>query len=190
MEKASELHSENRRLRKELRQKDQLHMDSNESLLQGAKSKIQKLALNATLTDDNYAAHQLSSTATSTLENVELMKALETVYQHNENLKRHNDELQALLADAQDEIFTLREEVEVHQANPPIQRLLESNEDQKTWGTSISSLKQDTDSLHRLTLDPRASQGMKNSRVNHRYGEVLPWRLSEFDRDEFNIQIE
>ncbi|KAJ3886551.1 hypothetical protein GG344DRAFT_81595 [Lentinula edodes] len=128
MEKASKLHSENRRLRKELRQKDQLHMDSNESLLQGAKSKIQKLALNATVrlnephsTDDNYAAHQLGSTATSTLENAELTKALETVYGHNENLKRHNDELQALLADAQDEIFTLREEVEVHLANPPIQ---------------------------------------------------------------------
>ncbi|KAH7873883.1 uncharacterized protein C8R40DRAFT_1070718 [Lentinula edodes] len=160
-------------------------MDSNESLLQGAKSKIQKLALNATLTDDNYAAHQLSSTATSTLENVELTKALETVYQHNENLKRHNDELQALLADAQDEIFTLREEVEVHQANPPIQRLLESNEDQKTWGTSISSLKQDTDSLHRLTLDPRASQGNEEQQ-----GEPPIRRLSEFDQDEFNIQIE
>ncbi|KAJ4492336.1 hypothetical protein C8R41DRAFT_920105 [Lentinula lateritia] len=111
MDKASELHSENRRLRKELRQKDQLHMDSNESLLQGAKSKIQKLALNATL----------GSTATSTLENAELTKALETVYGHNKNLKRHNNELQALLADAQDEIFTMREEVEVHLANPPIQ---------------------------------------------------------------------
>lgn len=174
-------------------------MDSNESLLQGAKSKIQKLALNATVrfneprsTDDNYAAHQLGSTATSTLENAELTKALETVYGHNENLKRHNDELQALLADAQDEIFTMREEVEVHLANPPIQwgsfhsiisvlhwlvsddfwkamkikRLgallpLHSNRTRILWIHSYL--------IHALT------RGMKNSRVNHRYGEVLAW---------------
>ncbi|KAJ4493265.1 hypothetical protein C8R41DRAFT_919743 [Lentinula lateritia] len=175
MEKASELHSENRRLRKELRQKDQLHMDSNESLLQGAKSKIQKLALNATF----------GSTATSTLENAELTKALETVYGHNENLKRHNDELQALLADAQDEIFTMREEVQVHLANPPIQRLLESNEDQKTWGASTSSLKQDTDPLNPLIPDPCAYQGNEEQQ-----GEPPIRGLSEFDRDEFNVQIE
>ncbi|KAJ3925012.1 MAG: hypothetical protein NXY57DRAFT_968567 [Lentinula lateritia] len=192
MDKASELHSENRRLRKELRQKDQLHMDSNELLLQGAKSKIQKLALNATVhfneprsTDDNYAAHQLGSTATSTLENAELTKALETVYGHNKNLKRHNNELQALLADAQDEIFTMREEVEVHLANPPIQRLLESNEDQKTWGASTSSLKQDTDPLNPLIPDPRAYQGNEEQQ-----GEPPIRCLSEFDRDEFNVQIE
>ncbi|KAJ4474131.1 hypothetical protein C8J55DRAFT_562772 [Lentinula edodes] len=173
MKKASELQSEVYRLQKELKLKDQLCVDSKESLLQGAKSKIQMLALNAAS----------GSTGTSTSENLELTKALENLYSHNEKLKRHNDELQTLLANAQDEIYNLREEVE-HRANPPMQRLLECNEDYKTRDVSSSSLEMDANIFNRSTLDLRAPHGEEWQ------AEPPMQHLSEIDQDVSHIHIE
>ncbi|KIK64794.1 hypothetical protein GYMLUDRAFT_56777 [Collybiopsis luxurians FD-317 M1] len=106
-EKTSKLQSEMRRLQDELEQRRLLRMESTESLVQDAKTRIQIL--------------QASIGSPSTLsENSELTKVLESLVDDNEGLKRDNAELQALLTESRDDLHALQQEVEEQRANIPI----------------------------------------------------------------------
>ncbi|KAF5392979.1 hypothetical protein D9757_001094 [Collybiopsis confluens] len=103
-EKTSKLQSEVRRLQDELEQKRILRMETTESLIQDARSRIQML--------------QSTIGSPSTLsENSELTKVLESLVDDNEGLKRDNAELQSLLAESRDDLHGLQQEVEEQRAN-------------------------------------------------------------------------
>ncbi|KAJ3964231.1 hypothetical protein EV361DRAFT_942574 [Lentinula raphanica] len=105
-DKTSKLQAEVRRLQDELEQKRLLRMESTESLLQNARSRIEML--HATLGSP------------STSESAELTTVLESLVNDNEGLKRDNAELQTLLAESRDDLHALQQEVEEQRANIPI----------------------------------------------------------------------
>ncbi|KAJ3788914.1 hypothetical protein GGU10DRAFT_344963 [Lentinula aff. detonsa] len=105
-DKTSKLQSDVRRLQDELEQKRLLRMESTESLLHDARSRIQML--HATLGSP------------STSESAELTTVLESLVKDNEGLKRDNAELQTLLAESRDDLHALQQEVEEQRANMPM----------------------------------------------------------------------
>ncbi|KAJ3770512.1 hypothetical protein FB446DRAFT_790424 [Lentinula raphanica] len=96
--KNSKLHSEVQQLRDELKQRNLYQKEFKGSLLQSAKSQIQKL----------YAKLSL----TTALESTALTKSLEDACAHNEELKQYVRELEHFLVDARDEILALRQDTE------------------------------------------------------------------------------
>ncbi|KAE9407242.1 hypothetical protein BT96DRAFT_914824 [Gymnopus androsaceus JB14] len=103
-EKTSKLQSEVRRLQNELEEKRILRMESTESLLKDARSRIQML-------------HASIGGPSTDSENSELTKVLESLVDDNEGLKRDNAELQSLLAESRDDLYALQQEVEEQRAN-------------------------------------------------------------------------
>ena len=114
------LQSEVRRLQNELEEKCLLRMESTESLLKDARSRIQMLhasvspVLEECLT--SLISSQIGGPSTDT-ENSELTKVLESLVDNNEGLKRDNAELQSLFAESRDDLYALQQEVEEQRAN-------------------------------------------------------------------------
>ncbi|KAJ3907996.1 hypothetical protein F5879DRAFT_1054821 [Lentinula edodes] len=105
-DKTLKLQSEVRRLQDELEQKRLLRMESTESLLQNARSRIQIL--------------HTTFGSQSTSESAEVTNVLESLVNDNEGLKRDNAELQTLLAESRDDLHALQQEVEERRANMPM----------------------------------------------------------------------
>ncbi|KAF9067686.1 hypothetical protein BDP27DRAFT_1328526 [Rhodocollybia butyracea] len=106
-DKTSNLQSEVRRLQNELEHRRLLRLESTESLLQDARSRIQML-------------HDTIGSPSTLSEDSELTKVLESLVDDNEGLKRDNAELQHLLAESRDDLHALQQEVEEQRANMPI----------------------------------------------------------------------
>ncbi|KAJ3762555.1 hypothetical protein EV360DRAFT_66951 [Lentinula raphanica] len=103
---AAKLRSQVSQLQLELREKILHQTEFKGTLLQGTKSHIQRL----------YA--KLNSTRAS--ESIELTNSLEAACTCNEELRQHIKELEDFLADARDEINTLRQDVEEQDPDIPI----------------------------------------------------------------------
>ncbi|KIL60960.1 hypothetical protein M378DRAFT_1059980 [Amanita muscaria Koide BX008] len=103
-EKTAKLQVEVRRLQESLESKRMTHMESSESTIQDARTRIQLMQNN-----------QLSSLSRD--EHDELMKLMESLVTDNEMLKRDNAELQTLLADCREDVHALQEEVEEQRVN-------------------------------------------------------------------------
>ncbi|KAJ4486463.1 hypothetical protein C8R41DRAFT_768738 [Lentinula lateritia] len=105
-DKTLKLQSEVRRLQDELEQKRLLRMESTESLLQNARTRIQML--------------HTTFGSQSTSESAEVTNVLESLVNDNEGLKRDNAELQSLLAESRDDLHALQQEVEERRADMPM----------------------------------------------------------------------
>ncbi|KAJ7094351.1 hypothetical protein C8R44DRAFT_890384 [Mycena epipterygia] len=103
-ERTSKLQSEVRRLQNALEEKREHRLESTESILVDARSRLESLQ---------------RSVGAPSQQQPELTGVLETLVDDNETLKRDNAELQALLADAREDCRALQEEVEDQRVNPP-----------------------------------------------------------------------
>ncbi|KAJ3782311.1 hypothetical protein GGU10DRAFT_378732 [Lentinula aff. detonsa] len=105
--KADTLSSELRQLGDELKQKNHLHKEATESLVQVAKTQMQTLNTELRLTPVS--------------ENAEYTNILQSMSQNEEDLQQENMELRTFLSEARDELHALQQEVEEQQIHLPIQ---------------------------------------------------------------------
>ncbi|PPQ95877.1 hypothetical protein CVT26_015569 [Gymnopilus dilepis] len=105
-EKTNKLQAEVRRLQESLEEKRHSRLESSETILRDAKSRL-----------DSFRNSQVGLTAKAAEE--ELTSVLESLVQDNEILKHDNAELQHLLADAREDVNALQLEVDEQRALAP-----------------------------------------------------------------------
>ncbi|KAL1747263.1 hypothetical protein HDZ31DRAFT_32388 [Schizophyllum fasciatum] len=108
-EKTKKLQAELRRLQEELEEKRMHRLETSESLIQDARSRIHSFQQTS----------QTRSTQSREAEHEEMTKVLESLVSDNEILKRDNAELQRLLTESREDLHTLQEELEEQKAAHP-----------------------------------------------------------------------
>lgn len=108
-EKTKKLQTELRRLQEEQEEKRVHRLESSESLIQDARSRIHSFQ----------ESLQTRSTQSREAEQEEMAKVLESLVSDNEILKRDNGELQRLLAESREDLHALQEELEEQKATYP-----------------------------------------------------------------------
>lgn len=105
-DKTNKLQAEVRRLQDSLEEKRLHRLESSESIIQDARSRIESVRKS-----------QVGVTAMA--QEDELTKVLESLVNDSETLKRDNAELQRLLTESREDLHALQEEVDEQRANPP-----------------------------------------------------------------------
>ncbi|KAL1727570.1 hypothetical protein EV714DRAFT_253750 [Schizophyllum commune] len=108
-EKTKKLQAELRRVQEELEEKRMHRLETSESLIQDARSRIHTFQQSS----------QTRTTQSREAEHEEMTKVLESLVSDNEILKRDNAELQRLLAESREDLHALQEELEEQKAAYP-----------------------------------------------------------------------
>jgi DNA repair exonuclease SbcCD ATPase subunit len=103
-DKSAKLQSEVRRLQEALEEKRQHRLESSETILTEARSRLESVRKNT-----------LGTSARA--EQEELTRVLESLVDDNETLQRDNGELQRLLSETREDVHTLQQDLEEQRAN-------------------------------------------------------------------------
>ncbi|EGO02250.1 hypothetical protein SERLA73DRAFT_71392 [Serpula lacrymans var. lacrymans S7.3] len=152
-DRASQLQAEVRRLQEELEQRRFQRMESSESLLQDARSRLEAL--------------QQSVGKTAIADDSEVMQVLESLVSDNEILKRDNEELQQLLTESREDAHVLQTEIEEHRVTLPPPIRVETPHSRQSRSGPSSFIK---DSI----LSPSRRQGSMEPKSRRAFEPLTP----------------